>query len=185
MSRYARRSENTRWSNDIPISDLYEALDLFLSKKSSTEPHHLALRLEDGQNVPEIVCPWYSTRRERDSSGCRYFKMTAELADLLIKEHYIRPHRILYMGGSHEDNTKLVITDWAREKVCQYLIEQETRARKLLIPGVHTDLTGVPEMKEMGRTEYSYGRLYFDFTMPSGETCRVFPENGSIVVLEY
>ena len=174
------RNKHTFWYNEKPITDLNEALHLLDYPNWSDEPSYLARRDEaDGW---EIITPWYSEGDSGgDTSGNYYLQIDRALGQKLFEEKLVEPRRINYVGGFWLDDTQLVLTKDAKKRVETFHAEQRERARALLKPGVHTDLTGVPEPMRRRREQTNYGRLYFDFRCPNDTVCRIYPETGEVI----
>jgi hypothetical protein len=173
-------ADRHHWYNEGPILDLNEALELLQRESSTTEPHHMARRFRATEW--EIVIPWYSEGDSGgDQSGYYYFQIDQTLAKRLVREKLVEPRRVNYMGGHYFNDDELVISTEARRSVQAFLAEMQTKACALLIPGVHTDLTGEIRPGLQGREQWRTGKLYYDFTTPNNERCRVYPETNEVV----
>ncbi|HUO50601.1 MAG TPA: hypothetical protein VMU25_03530 [Candidatus Paceibacterota bacterium] len=184
MPQFPPRDAYTFWDNEHPIVDLHEALSVLGAESSSREPHHLARRSQgDGSPFWEIVVPWY---REGDSggdrSGCDYLQIDQELAHRLVIENLLEQNLVKYFGGSRREVNKFVITEHAAAENRAYEESLLEKAEALLVPGIHTDLTGKARRIDYGREHWRYGRFRVDFRTPLGDRCRVFPETELVVL---
>lgn len=182
MHEYPQRTKYTRWSNERPICDINEALHLLAMRSQTNDPYCLSRRLADDREIWELVAPWYS---EGDSGGDRsgeyYFQIDHQLVPRLIKNGFVMPHERKYWGGTELIQDKLVITQSGREAVRAFEQELIRAAKRMLRPGIDTDLTGQADCRDHDREFYWHGRFYVKFARPeNGGYIRVFPESGII-----
>lgn len=178
MPRYKIADET--WYNEVPITDVFELLDLLDSENSAREPIHLNAY---DRSTKEwcVASPWYSEGSSGgDTWGTYYYQVDQSLVFALILEGLVEPLKELEWGHTRYNRQKLVISHFGREKWRSYEKKLLKKAETLLTPGVHTDLTGIPVRNGYGREHFRYGRFHVDFITPSGETCRVFPEQGNL-----
>lgn len=178
-----QRTKHTTWENDTPISDSNEAISLLAHNSSSSEPVHLTRFPYDCEHEWEIVVPWYHEGSSgADSAGWDYFQIDQELAARLVRAGIVEPYKILYLGGSRVDQNRFVLPKELKTAAYQRERELIEKAKRLLVPGVHTDLAGEAQRCGSGREHWRFGRFYVDFETPLGGEIRVFPEQEEVCV---
>ncbi len=184
MARYPR-CPNTYYRNEEPITDLNEALYVLSNERlgrSSRDPLHLRNETVLGNRVWEVVFPWYREGSSGgDSWGQEYFLIADEVAAALIAEHLVAPLRVLHMGYTETDQKRLVLSEHGKERLEAYEAEMIVKAKSMLTPGVHTDLTSEVDCRDFGRDGHQCGRFYLDFRTPHEDTVRVYPEQGELL----
>ena len=182
MSRFPKRTPHSYYYNEEPVTDLNEALDLLGSDNSSTDPVHLARKdPRDGEGW-EVRIPWYKEGSSGgDTSGIDYYQIDTELAERLVSERMVEPFVVKQWGSSYADSHRLVLTAPSKQRVREFSDDMRAKALKLLIPGIHTDLTGEPDYAGSGRDSYRHGRVWVLLRSPKEGRCRVYTESGVVV----
>jgi hypothetical protein len=184
MSRSIKRNDYTYWYNDEPITDIHEALSVLACEQTSSTPLYLAHGRESVNGGYEIVVHWHS-HRGYGSDGVEYYQIDQALAQKLVDEQFVIPRRILHMGYTETRKEQLVLSDAAREKLEAYEKEMEKKAVSMLVPGIHTDLTGTPKRTSWRRDGFRHGKLYFEYELPGERgSVRVYPEEDRLVMPE-
>ncbi len=183
MSKFPQRTKYTTWHNEEPITDVNEALYFLNQQGSSSEHIHLARRRGADGLEWELVEPWYREGSSGgDTGGEHYYQIDTVLAEKLVRDALVRPHKRVGWGYTREEPDTLVISAKGEQAVRTFEEGMRSKALEFLVPGVHTDLTGEPVRCGNGRDQWRHGRVYFDFRTPAGETCRVYPEQDECIV---
>lgn len=186
-SDFPKRDKHTFWWNAEPITDIYEALQL-LNEELGWIGEDAFVRLHDcrGEKVGlswEIILPWYREGSSGgDMSGRYYFQIDSNLAERLVAEELVEFRR--KYGGSLILRDEYVISRAGHRHWKEYFDTMRAKAVGMLKPGVHTDLSGKPVYVGQSRDHWRYGKLYFEFGMPLGGNCRVYPEDNCILMPE-
>ena len=179
MPSFPSRDKYSNWFNETPITNLNEVLDVLKEKSTAIEPHFLSRK----NGRWEIVLPWYRDGSSGgDTWGYRYLQIDPKTAETLVSEKLVEPHQVKHLGYTETQKDVLVISRKGREIIKMFVESMITKADGMLKPGIHTDLTGKPSRSGFGREEWRYGRFYVGYEMPSGQKCRVFPEQNILVV---
>lgn len=184
---FAKRDEYSYWYNETPITDLHEALYFLAREGSSRDPYCLA---KPGgywgqKEVPdrwELHAPWYREGSSGgDTSGTDYYQIDPALAEQLINEGYVAPRRVKQWGHTEERKDELVITEKGRCVDEAFEKQMLKKAESMLVPGIHTDLTGNPERRQYDRDKFRHGRFYVEFDTPNEGRCRIYPEQDEMI----
>lgn len=182
---YPERDKYSHWSNQEPITDVHEVLH-FLAEQSRIANEEFHLHRTSGEEWEwELVAPWYTHGSSGgDRSGWDYYQIDPALAEQLVQDGLVTPHRIPRMGYMETRENELVLSSEGRMKVIAFDKEMRIVGEGLLTPGIHTDLTGTPDYRGYRREEFRHGKLYYQFEMPTGGICRVYPEEGKVLLPE-
>ncbi len=184
MTMFPKRDAYSSWRNPEPFTDIHMALELLAGDSTTTEPVYLQ-RCQGEDYEWQIVLPWYTHGSSGgDQSGYDYFQIDPVLAKQLVDERLVAIRRILHLGYTEERKDQFVIDRLGKRKVEDFKREMLAKAESMLTPGVHTNLTAEPERRGSSRDQWRYGALHFDFKMPLGGICRVYPEEGRLIVPE-
>jgi len=183
MSQFPKRTEHSFWHNKEPYTDPHEVLELLRSESPTYEPLHLD-RCRSEEYEWEIVVPWYTHGSSGgDMSGHNYYQIAADLAKQLVEEGLVRQRTIPHMGYTETRENEFVISPKGESTLTMYLKEMREKAETMLIPGIHTDLTGTIDYRGHGRDGWREGPLYFQFQLPEERgQCKVYPESERIVM---
>ncbi|MBP7770384.1 MAG: hypothetical protein KA066_00540 [Candidatus Pacebacteria bacterium] len=179
-----QRDKFTYWNNEKPIADIYELLELLQPSQSGRYSDKRYLRTD--RNPAELEVDWYS---EADSGGDRsgydYYEIAPEITEHLVREHWVAPNVKKYWGGSTVEKNKLVLADWGTWALEKYIKEQAEEAKKLLVPGKHSKISGLFDYRTYGRDGHrgEGGELYFEFETPQKERFRVHLASKRVINL--
>lgn len=177
MWEMRRRTENTYWSNDTPITDLHEGLDAIAGHKTYLYTGH---DLAD-QTQPEIRQDF-----SEDSSGYRifYLEIDPELARRLIAEKLVTPIQTPYPGYTKTVKDRLALSPAGWEKRDSLHEEKGLLAQSMLKAEEDRALGDVIHFRHGRKHRGRWGEIFFDFKLSSGEKVRVFPDKGRVEKLE-
>ncbi|MGE5541229.1 MAG: hypothetical protein ACM3TU_03015 [Bacillota bacterium] len=182
MAPLPKRTEHTTWKNPEPYTDIHAVLQLLDEQSKTYEPFHLDQCRREGCEW-EITVPWYTHGDSGgDRSGHDYYQIDPALAEQLVKDGLVIKRSIPHMGYTETREHEFVISRRGKVMLKTYLDEMREKAEALLVPGVHTDLTGEPASQGYDREHWRYGDLYFMFKLPTGGSCKVYPEQGKLVL---
>lgn len=183
MLRFPRRNDHSRWNNPEPFADAHQVLELLLKDSATGEPSYVHNCKGKEEFDWEIIESWYSQGSSGgDRSGYHYYQIDPELAERMKGEGLVEPQKILYPGYTVTEEKQLVISPKGIEQLREYRSAMREKAESLLVPGIHTDLTGEIKYRGYSRDTFGYGALYYEFEMPTGGRCSVYPEDGRIVL---
>lgn len=183
MSNLPKRDAYSRWKNPELFTDIHTVLQLLNSKSPTRTPTHLHECHKGSDFEWEIIVPWYTQGDSGgDQSGYDYFQIEKSLAERLVTEGLVHPRTQVGRGYTTSIKDELVISTLGKEMIEGFQKDMRAKAESMLTPGVHTDLTGKPMYLGSSREHWRYGPLYYEFEMPSGGSCRVYPEEGRIVL---
>lgn len=179
--RLRRRDERTYWSNEVPVTDAYEALDMLYPDFYDSFGEGTRF-IAMGKNPPELHVRWF---RDGDSGGASegvcYYEINRQVVECLEREQWVRMLIVKGWGYATPDPNKLVISERGKSARNAHINEMREAARKLPVAGKHTQFSSVLNDAGHGReTYYGKNRLYFDFETPMRERVRVFPSNKRI-----
>ncbi len=181
MWEMRRRTENTYWSNDTPITDLHEALDAIGGYRTYL---YIGQDLADKAR-PEIrqdLSANYAASKENPKFT--YLEIDPELARRLIAEKFVTPMRVSILGLIKTLNDMLVLSSAGWERRQGLREEKELLAQSMLKTEEYGAPSNVVNFRHGRRHKGHWGEIFFDFKTPSGEKVRVFPDNGKIEKLE-
>ena len=176
-----KRDKFTNWSNQEPIADVYEALEML---KSRQQGRYNDTRFLMREPQDEIMVDWY---HEADSGGDRsgydYYEIDPTIVEQLVKERWVTSNVVKFWGGSRTENHKMVISTAGKYELQKYLETTQEDAKKLVVPGKHTKFSGILNSRGYGRDGHQGcgGELYFDFETPMQERLRVFLTSKRVV----
>jgi hypothetical protein len=182
----SKRTEHTRWQNDSPITDMFEAIEILQTTGTTLRETHLQARPKEAGDGYEICVPWARDGSSGgDTSGTHYFQVDSALVEKMKEERLLTPYIEKYWGGSRVIEDQLVLTTHANMEHETFWKDMKKKAESMLKPGVHTDLTGKPKRLGSGRDGFQCGKLYFDYELP-GERgkVRVYPQEDRLVMPE-
>ena len=178
-----KRSENTNWWNDGPITDEHEALQVLKKEWRGPDPIYLSLKAEQ----PEICQELHRQGDGGRASSCyiEYLEIDPKLAEQLIKESYVAPMRIPHMGYTETVRDKLVLTRTGEHRLETLNREKERLAQSLPVAGEHSKFSSIFELSKSEREHGRRGgKLYFEFVTPIKERVRVYPDTKEVLKLE-
>jgi hypothetical protein len=170
----------TYWHNEIPITDVHEALWLLQKEWSGQQPYIAMAEYNYTHKktlAPELHQPWYSEGDSGgDSSGIYHLEISPEVVATLTKEEWVTPMKIPHWGGSTTDLNKRVLSHAGRTEFEWFIEAQQKVAQALPKPLVHSKFSGLFNPRGYGYTSrWGGGKLYFDFVTPQEERVRVYP----------
>jgi hypothetical protein len=183
--QHPKRGEHSYWENDEPYTDVHIVLELLNKQSPTYEPNHLD-RCTGEEYDWEIIVPWFTYGSSGgDRSGHNYHQIDTALAKELVDNGWVEPRKILHMGYTETRENEFVISPAGKKKLEAYLSEMKARAESLLVPGVHTDLTGSIRYRGHRRDDWGWGPIYLIFDLPEDRgQCHVYPDEGKIVMPE-
>lgn len=182
--RQRKRTEHTFWSNQKPVADAYELLALLQPRQSGRYSDKRCLHTD--RKATELEVDWY---HEADSGGDRsgydYYELKPGIVEQLVREHWVEPNVKKHWGGSTVEKNKLVLSEFGQASLRKYIKEQAEEAKKLLIPGKHSKISGLFDYRTHGREGHQGegGELYFEFETPQKERLRVYLASKRVVDL--
>lgn len=179
-----KRDKFTHWRNQKPIADAYELLELLQPRQGGRSSDSRYLRAD--KNPPELEVDWYREGSSGgDSSGYEYYEVKPEVVEQLVREHWVEPNVVKFWGGSNIERHKLVLSELGKISLKKHIAGQAEEARRLLIPGEHSKISGLFEYRGYDRDGHDGegGELYFEFETPQKERLQVFLASKRVVDL--